>query len=167
MSEGSTFIERDNEETMRALLWTVIATAVTFAQFNANFSGKWQIEGPAGRGGGRGGPQILTLNQVGSDVTGELTGGRGGGGGSAAPVNNEIWDGKVSGNSLTFYIWRGSDRPAKVLYKGELNAAGDQITFQISGGPAGRGAGPAGGAAAGPGAATTPPAPVIAKRTGQ
>lgn len=97
-----------------------------------------------------------------NDVTGELGTGRGGGG-SAAPVNNEIWDGKVSGNALTFYVWRGSDRPAKVTYKGELNAAGDQITFQVSGGPAGRGGG--GGASAG-GTPTQPP-PVIAKRMRQ
>ena len=142
---------------MRTLLWTVMAATVTFAQSDANFSGKWQIEGPAGRGGGRGGPQVMTLNQVGKEVTGEFQGGRGGGA-TGAPANNEIWDGQVSGNSLTFYVWRGNDRPAKVLYKGELNAAGDQITFQVTGGPAGRG----GGAAATPG---TPPAPTIAKRT--
>jgi hypothetical protein len=145
---------------MKALIWSVLAATVTFAQTDVNFSGKWQIEGPTGRGGGRGGPQILTLNQVGNEVTGELGSGRGGGG-SAAPVNNEIWDGKVSGKSLTFYVWRGSDRPAKVTYKGELNAAGDQITFQVSGGPAGRG----GGGGANPGGTPTQPPPVIAKRT--
>jgi hypothetical protein len=144
---------------MRALLWTVIATAVTIAQSNGNFSGKWQIEGPTGRGAGRGGPQILTLNQVDNEVTGELTSGRGNAG-TTAPVNNEIWDGKVSGNSLTFYVWRGNDRPAKVLYQGELNSAGDQITFQVSGGPSGRG----GGTGTTPAGAPTQPAPVIAKR---
>ena len=145
---------------MKALLWTVFAVTVTFAQPPANFSGKWQVEGPTGRGGGRGGSQVLTLNQVGNEVTGEFSGGRGGVA-SGAPVNNEIWDGQVSGNSLTFYVWRGNDRPAKVLYQGELNAAGDQITFQVSGGPAGRG----GGAAASAGSTATQPAPTIAKRT--
>src|SRR5262245_13975690 len=149
---------------MRTLIFSVLAATVTFAQADVNFSGRWQIEGGATRrgGGGRGGgPRVITLNQVGTDVTGELGGGRGGGG-SAAPVNNEIWDGKVSGRSITFYVWRGSDRPAKVLYKGELNAAGDQITFQVSGGPAGRGGG--GGGAASQGGTQTPPPPVIAKR---
>jgi hypothetical protein len=149
---------------MRTLIWSVLAATVTFAQSEVNFSGRWQIEGPAGRGGGRGGLQILTLNQVGTDVSGELGSGRGGGG-SAAPVNNEIWDGKVSGKSITFYVWRGSDRPAKVLYKGELNAAGDQITFQVTGGPAGRGGG--GGVTPSQGGSPTPPPPVIAKRTRQ
>src|SRR5262245_33649262 len=148
---------------MRTLIFSVLAATVTLAQAEVNFSGRWQLEGgPTGRGGGgRGGPQVLTLNQVGNEVTGELGAGRGGGG-SAAPVNNEIWDGKVSGRSIAFYVWRGSDRPAKVLYKGELNAAGDQITFQVSGGPAGRGGG--GGGAASQGGTQTPPPPVIAKR---
>jgi hypothetical protein len=118
---------------MRTLLLILMAGTVTFAQPAANVSGKWEIEAIPGRGG-RGGPQILILNQVGGQVTGDL-GGRGGGGGSAAPVNNELWDGKVSGNVITFYVWRGSDRPAKTFYKGELNATGDQITFTVTGGP--------------------------------
>ena len=147
---------------MRSLAIVLLAGAAAFAQPAVNFSGKWTIDNPGGRGGGRGGPQILTLNQVGSDVTGELgTGGRDGG--SAAPVNNEIWDGKVTGDTISFYLWRGSDRPAKMFYKGQLNAAGDAITFTITGGP-GRAGGPGG--AAGQGSAEPAPAPpVVAKRT--
>ena len=147
---------------MRTLLLILMAGSVTFAQQSANVSGKWEIESIPGRGG-RGGPQILMLNQVGGVVTGEL-GGRGGGGGSAAPVNNELWDGKVSGNSITFYVWRGSDRPAKTFYKGELNAAGDQIAFTVTGGPT-RGPGAPGVGNAGAGA-QSPGAPqqIVAKR---
>jgi hypothetical protein len=127
---------------MKTWLLFLMAGTVTLAQPVANVSGKWLLEGAPGQGF-RGGPQILTLNQVAGEVTGEL-GGRGGGGGSAAPVNNELWDGKVSGSSIAFYVWRGSDRPARMFYKGELNAAGDQITFTVTGGPGNPGA-PAGG----------------------
>jgi hypothetical protein len=126
---------------MKALSVVVLAATAVFAQTStANFSGRWQIEAAAGRGGrGGGAPQVLVLNQVGTEVTGELGGGRGNVG-STAPVTNELWEGKVSGNSITFYVWRGNDRPAKTFYKGELNAEGDQITFTITGGPAGPGA---------------------------
>ena len=122
---------------MRTFVLVLIAAIVTFAQPAVNFSGKWQIEPPAGRGG-RGGRQILVLNQVGTDVSGELTSGRGNVA-NTAPVNNELWDGKVSGNSVSFYVWRGNDRPVKTFYKGEMNAAGDQITFTVTGVPTGRG----------------------------
>jgi hypothetical protein len=117
---------------MKTLLLFLMAGAVTLAQPTANVSGKWLIEGTPGRGFQRG-PQVLTLNQVAGEVTGELTGGTNPG--TTAPVNNELWDGKVSGNAITFYVWRGNDRPAKLFYKGELNAAGDQITFTLTGGP--------------------------------
>jgi hypothetical protein len=123
---------------MKAFAITLLFAAVAFAQAPFYFSGKWSIQGAGGRGGGRGGPQTLTLNQVGADVSGELGGG-GGGGGSAAPINNEIWDGKVAGDTISFYIWRGSDKPVKTFYRGQLNAAGDEITFTVTGGPQGRG----------------------------
>jgi hypothetical protein len=152
---------------LRTLLLTVavaaVAAGVTFAQTAVNFSGRWQFEGGGGRGGGRGGSQVLILNHVGREVTGELTGGRGGGG-STAPVNNEIYDGKVDGSSISFYVWRGSDRPAKTFYKGTLNATGDEISFTVTG-PS-RGGGAVGAARAGgpPGAPAESPAPVIARR---
>jgi hypothetical protein len=103
---------------------------------------------------------VLTLNQVGTLVTGELVGSGGGGGGSAAPINNEIFDGKVEGNTVTFYVWRGTDRPYKVSYFGTINAAGDQISFTVTGAPArgGRASG------ANEGAAPTTPPPTIARR---
>src|SRR6516225_3210343 len=123
------------------LICCVVALAATFAaQPVPNFSGKWVIQG-AGRGGGRGGSQTLTLNQVGTAVTGELVGGGGGGGGSAAPINNELYDGKVDGGTLSFYVWRGTDKPYKVTYTGTLNAAGDEIAFSFTGVP-GRGGAP-------------------------
>jgi hypothetical protein len=134
------------------LICCVVALAATFAaQPVPNFSGKWVIQG-AGRGGGRGGSQTLTLNQVGTEVTGELVGGGGGGGGSAAPINNELYDGKVDGGTLSFYVWRGTDKPYKVTYTGTLNAAGDEIAFSFTGVP-------------GRGGAPSTPQTVTAKRT--
>jgi hypothetical protein len=109
------------------------------AQMAPNFSGKWVMQGGGGRG--RGNAPTLTLNQAGAEVMGELVGGGGGGGGSAAPINNEIYDGKVEGGTLSFYVWRGTDQPYKTVYKGTLNAAGDEITFTVTGMP-GRGASP-------------------------
>ena len=120
-----------------------VALSVAFAAQPApNFSGKWIIQG-AGRGGGRGGGQTLTLNQVGNDVTGELLGGGGSGGGSAAPINNELYDGKVDNGTLSFYVWRGTDKPYKVSYKGTLNATGDELALTVTGLPGRGGAAPA------------------------
>jgi len=122
------------------LIGHVLALSITFAgQATPNVSGKWIIQAAAR--GGRGGSQTLTLNQVGNDVTGELLGGGGGGGGSAAPINNELYDGKVENGTLSFYVWRGTDKPYKVTYKGQLNAAGDEITLTLTGVP-GRGSSP-------------------------
>ena len=147
---------------MRTLIVALALAAGVAAQAPANFSGKWIIQG-GGRGGGRGGGPTLTLNQTGAEVTGELVGGGGGGGGSTAPINNEIYDGKASGNTLTFYVWRGTDKPYRTTYTGTMNAAGDEIAFTITGVLArGGGAGQApgrGGQAAG-----AAPAPTIARR---
>jgi hypothetical protein len=107
------------------------------------------------------------INQVGAEVSGDLSGG-GGGGGSTAPVNTEIWDGKTSGDTLSFYVWRGSDKPVKTFYRGQLNAAGDEIAFTVTGGAQGRGGGAGRGAqganAQAAGAPGQPSASVIAKR---
>jgi hypothetical protein len=120
---------------MKPILVVALSLALA-AQLAPNFSGRWVIQG----GGRRGGGPTLTLNQVGNEVTGELAGGGGGGGGSAAPINNEIYDGKVENGTLSFYVWRGTDQPYKTMYKGTLNAAGDEIAFTVTGAPARGGA---------------------------
>ena len=128
---------------MRTLLLALTVTIALSAQAAVNFSGKWTIQGGGRGGGGRGGGPTLTLNQVGTDVAGELNGGGGGGGGSTAPINNEIYDGKVENGALFFYVWRGTDKPVKTFYKGTLSAAGDEIAFTVTGGVARGGAPPA------------------------
>lgn len=101
----------------------------------ANFSGKWALRDANGRGG-RGGPTVLTLNQVGDTVTGTIS--LRIDAGSNSPVNNEIWGGRVAGDTLSFYVWTGADQPVKTSYRGTLSASGDEIVFTVSGG---RGAG--------------------------
>ena len=117
---------------MKWILSAALSLALA-AQTAPNVSGKWVIQGSGGRG--RGSAPTLTLNQVGAGVTGELVGGGGGGGGSAAPINNEIYDGKIENGTLSFYVWRGTDQPYKTVYKGTLNAAGDEVTFIVTGMP--------------------------------
>lgn len=119
---------------MKTILCALMLAPAVMAQ-SSNFSGKWAIQ-MAGRGGRGGATWTLTINQIGDTVTGELVGGGGGGGGSAAPINNELYGGKVENGTVSFYVWRGTDKPYKTLYKGTLNAAGDEIAFTISGFPA-------------------------------
>jgi hypothetical protein len=127
---------------MKAMLLAVLlVVGATHSALAVNFSGKWAIESPAGARGGRGGPTIITLNQVGNEVAGTV-GGRGGSGGSGAPVGSEVLGGKVEGDVLTFYVWAGQDEPTKTTYKGTLSPSGDEIQFTITGG---RGMGGGGG----------------------
>ena len=42
-----------------------------------------------------------------------------------------IWDGKVEGSTLSFYVWVGMDQPEKSRYRGTLSASGDEIVFEV------------------------------------
>ncbi len=96
---------------------------------SVNFSGKWVIP-PQQPGQGSAG-QTLTINQVGNNISGVLQ--MAGSEGTEAPVNGEIWDGKVNGETISFYVWRGEDSPAKVFFRGSLK--GDEIVFTVTGEP--------------------------------
>ena len=113
------------------LLAGVLAGTSLLAQ-GVNVSGKWSVERVAPNGNVQRLP--IELNQIGARVYGTVGGG-GGGGGSAAPINNEIHEGKVDGSTVTFYVWRGADRPFKVQYTGVLSARGDELAFTVAGGP--------------------------------
>ena len=130
---------------MRSILCGVLFVACALAAQAANFSGKWALQNAGGRGGGgRGGPTILQLSQSGSDVSGTIT--LRIDAGSNAPVNMEIFGGKADGDTLTFYVWTGTDEPVKTVYRG--TTSGDEIAFTVTGGPAaagGRGGGNPGG----------------------
>ena len=117
----------------RILALAVLLAAASLPALAANFSGKWTLQSAAGRGGGRG-ATVVTLNQAGDGVTGtvsvriDL--------GTASPINEEIWAGKVESNTISFYVWSGQDQPVKVLYTGTISAAGDEIAFTVNRGGA-------------------------------
>jgi hypothetical protein len=120
---------------MRTVLLSMMLGLAAFAAAAVNFSGKWAIETAAGRGG-RGPGTILVLNHVGKEVTGTISARSDAGTGS--PVNTEILGGVVEGETLTFYVWSGTDQPVKMIYKGVMSGE-DTIEFTVSKGPAGAG----------------------------
>jgi hypothetical protein len=138
---------------MRSLILSALLGAAAVSACAANFSGKWAIE-TTGRGG-RGAPTILALNQVGKEVTGTITARSDAGTGT--PVNSEVLGGLVEGDTISFYVWSGTDQPVKTLYKGTMSGE-ETITFTITGGPAG-------GGNFAPGRAQSGPQKVTAKRT--
>lgn len=103
----------------------------------ANFSGKWlltrQQAAAANTGfGGRAAPMLVTLNQLGNEVSGSIMPSRGNSTGS--PANLDLFGGKVDGGTISFYLWTGLDKPVKNMYQGKLN--GDEIAFTVTLDPA-------------------------------
>lgn len=106
----------------------VLSVAVVLGGVGAqNFSGKWSLSTSQGQGRRS---EILALNQVGNSVIGTL-GDRLGDVSAGTPQTNEIFEPKVDGDSISFYVWRGSDHPVKIFYKGTLS--GDEIDFTVTG----------------------------------
>jgi hypothetical protein len=121
---------------MRIRIWSVLLAALALPASADNFSGKWAIQGPAGRGsGGRGAATILLLNQAGNDVTGSIAVRNDPG--TSSPLNTEVLGGRAEGDVLTFYVWTGIDQPAKAVYRGSLAPSGEEIAFTVTGGRAG------------------------------
>src|SRR5690349_9898952 len=116
---------------MKTALMLVAIATLSVTAWAENFSGHWMLE-MSGRGG-QVQKMLLEVTQNGKIVTGTLSANRDFG--SASPVNTAIWGGKVDGNTVTFYVWRGSDKPWKQTFKGSLN--GDQIVFTVSDAPHG------------------------------
>jgi hypothetical protein len=139
---------------MKNFLLTVCLLSTTTA-WGANFSGKWLL--PGSRGFGAFGKVILVLNQTGNDLHGTVTGF--GDMSSGSPVYTEVLDAKVEGDTVSFYIWRGSDEPQKWFFKGTLSGT-DEIVFQVTHDPERR-------SAAGEGGPSVPPVSkqITAKRT--
>ena len=99
---------------MRSLIFSLLLVA--------NFSGKWVIEQPQ---------TTLILNQVGNEVTGSISARTDSS--NASPADTEILDGVVEGDTISFYVWTGADRPVKSFYKGTMS--GDEIKFTVTSGP--------------------------------
>ena len=111
----------------------VLMAAIAMPAAAANFSGKWALQGAAGRGG-RGGTAIV-LNHAGDEVTGTISVRIDGG--TNSPVYDQIWGGKVEGDTVSFYVWTGTDQPVRTSYRGTMSASGDEIAFTVTRGRAG------------------------------
>ncbi|HUP03703.1 MAG TPA: hypothetical protein VMU19_06925 [Bryobacteraceae bacterium] len=73
---------------------------------------------------------MLTLNQAGGKVSGTISIriDRG----TNAPVYAGLWDCKVEGDTLSFYVWTGNDQFTKAIYRGVLSPSGDEIVFTVT-----------------------------------
>jgi hypothetical protein len=131
--------------TKKLLFVFTILLVVAFVAAAADVSGKWTYEQP-GRGGGNPSTVTITLKADGAKLTGTVLGGFGGGGrgrgrggddsGAAptpppAPAPQEISDGKVDGNAITFTVKRETPNGTMTTsYKGTLN--GDSLELEIT-----------------------------------
>jgi len=115
---------------MTSFFFSSLLSVLLIPSFTANFSGKWVIEGQAKAPAQAG--NILILNQTGNEVTGSMSARTDVS--NASPVNTEILDGLVDGDTLKFYVWTGVDRPVKAFFKGTLT--GDEIKFTVTVGTA-------------------------------
>jgi hypothetical protein len=114
----------------KTLLLGLFVVAVPLSA--ANFSGKWLFTRQINTGGRGGAPMVVTLNQVGNELTGSLSPPRGNSTGS--PANVDVFGGKVDGDTVSFYLWTGLDKPVRNFYQGKLN--GDEIVFTVTVDPA-------------------------------
>ena len=119
--------------TKKLLFVTTILLVVAFSAFAADVTGKWTYEAP-GRGDNPGRPTTITLKADGMKLTGTVPGGgggRGGGGGGTPPADQEISNGKVDGNNISFEVKRTMGGNEVVIkYEGTLD--GDSLKLKIT-----------------------------------
>jgi hypothetical protein len=122
--------------TKKLLFVTTILLVVACVAFAADVTGKWTYETP-GRQGGPARATTITLKQDGNKLTGSVPGmggrGRGGGGGDAAapPPDQDISNGKVDGNNISFEVKRATPNGDFVTkYEGTLD--GDSLKLKIT-----------------------------------
>ena len=127
--------------------------------FAADVDGIWVAEMPAfgggpgggGPGGGQQGPRqiIFNLRADGANLTGTVASPRG---------ENEIVDGKIDGEKVSFAVKRPGFQGNEITIKYEGSVSGDELTLQMS--FEGMGGGPPGG----PGGGGMEIPPLVAKR---
>jgi hypothetical protein len=103
----------------------LLSCALAAVVYAADASGKWSFETQ-----GRNGPttQTLNLKQAGSDLTGTLTGGRGG--------EVQISDGKVDGNNVSFTVVREMQgNKVTIKYNGVMSGEEMMLTIETGRGP--------------------------------
>lgn len=109
--------------TKKLLFVVAIMCALTLAVMAADVSGKWTWE-QQGRNGNT--TSTLTLKQDGSNLTGSLSGGRGG------PM--DISDGKVDGNNVMFSVTRSMGGNSVVTkYNGTLDGDTLKLDYEQPG----------------------------------
>jgi hypothetical protein len=110
--------------TKKLLFVVLIALVASIALMAADVSGKWTFEQQ-----GRNGSQTVTLNLKadGGTLTGTVSGGMGRGGNA----EQEISDGKVDGNNISFAVKREFNGNTMVItYKGTVD--GDTIKLDVT-----------------------------------
>jgi hypothetical protein len=117
---------------MKALLLGLLSVGLLIAA-SVNVSGKWAVQAAPAAGGGTQQAQLmyLNLNQIGTVVRGQLVSSNPRSSSAASPIHTDVWDGKVEGDAITFYVWAGRDQVVKTYYKGVIS--GEQITFTVTG----------------------------------
>ena len=102
---------------MRTLVLAVLMGVFALVASAADVTGKWTAQVP-----GRNGNQEMTLNlkQSGTELTGTVSGGRGG--------DQQISEGKVDGDNVSFVVVREfNGNQLKQTFKGTVS--GDEIKF--------------------------------------
>ncbi len=132
--------ESSSMKTKTFLIGTIVVLALVGSAWAADVTGKWvaQVEGRQGTQ-----ENTFILKVDGTKLTGTMSTARG---------ENEISEGKVEGDEISFVIIRSfGENEMKILYKGTVS--GDEIKFtrEFQGGMMGGGmGGPPGGDAGGP-----------------
>ena len=111
---------------IKKLLFVVaILCVMTFAVMAADVSGKWTYDQP-GRQGGAATPVTITLKADGATLTGKVTRQ-----GQNGPMDSDISEGKVDGNTVTFKVSRDMRGTTVVTtYKGTLD--GDTLNLEVT-----------------------------------
>lgn len=114
---------------IRIATLTVLVALASLVALGQSVDGKWVSEG-----GGKGGPQTLTLKAASGKLTGTMEGGRGGA--------VEISDGTISGSNISFKVVRefGDKGKFETTYKGTVSGA--ELKLTVEGGFGGKGKGP-------------------------
>ena len=107
----------------------MIAAMASVMAFGADIDGKW-----VGEGGGKGGPQTLTIKSSGMNLTGSMEGGRGGA--------VEISEGMIHGSDVMFKVVRefGGNKVTQ-NFSGKLEGSELKLKVEVEGG-GGKGKGP-------------------------
>ncbi len=111
--------------TKKLLFVLAILCVMTFAVMAADVSGKWTYDQP-GRQGGNPTPVTITLKADGNNLTGKISRN-----GQNGPVDTDITEGKVDGNTVTFKTSQDMRGTTVVTtYKGTLE--GDTLKLDVT-----------------------------------